>query len=436
MQKSKIMSHPRLLIVGTVPYNTKSTSRAFDAYFHNWEKENIAQIFSDPKTPVKGHCGTLFKITDYRLLQRWKGKQIDTGVIYKYEDLPDNNESEKIKDESKAARQAYRFGSKHSAFTHLLRGILWRKKFWNTNKLNDWLDKFGPECVFLSFSDDYFIPQIALYVATRYSIPIVSSIGDDYYFNTHFSLNPIYLLYKYSYRSLIKKVLSHKGNAIYISDKIRDKYNKEFGLQGETVYLTSTVKRKSFSPININNPLITYFGNIRMGRNHSLNDIGHILGQINKDYRLEIYSGEKNPDVYEIFKSNPNIIYGGTIPYEEVQKKMSSSDVTIIVEGFKQKDIDWSRYSLSTKAADALASGVTILAYGSLECGIIEYMKSTNAAFVCTDKSQLLNVIKDMLNDVDKQKNYYDQQIIMTYAHHNLSKSTETFENIVNDLLK
>ena len=53
--------HPRVLIVGTVPYNTKSTSRAFDAYFHYWEKENIAQIFSNTKKPCKGHCETLFR---------------------------------------------------------------------------------------------------------------------------------------------------------------------------------------------------------------------------------------------------------------------------------------------------------------------------------------------------------------------------------------
>ena len=46
--------HPRVLIVGTVPYNTKSTSRAFDAYFHYWEKENIAQIFSNTKKPCRG----------------------------------------------------------------------------------------------------------------------------------------------------------------------------------------------------------------------------------------------------------------------------------------------------------------------------------------------------------------------------------------------
>ena len=89
------MSHPRLLIVGTIPYNTKDSSRAFEAYFHNWEKENIAQIFSDPKTPVKGHCGTLFQITDYRLLQRWKGRKVETGVVYNYDELPTSTESEK-----------------------------------------------------------------------------------------------------------------------------------------------------------------------------------------------------------------------------------------------------------------------------------------------------------------------------------------------------
>ncbi len=423
--------HHRLLIVGTVPYNTKSTSRAFEAYFHNWEKECIAQIFSDPKTPVKGHCGTLFQITDYRLLQRWRGKQCETGVIYNYDELPDNNESNIIVDERKSAHNAYRFGGRHNAFTHLLRGLLWRKFLWCSDKLNEWLDEFNPECVFLSFSDDYFIPQIAYYVATRYNIPIVSSIGDDYYFNIRFSLNPIYHLYKQTYRSLIRKVLSYRGSAIYISDKIRDKYNEEFGLDGETVYLTSTVQRKSFAPIDIKNPRITYFGNIRMGRNISLNDIGYVLGRINPDYKLEIYSGETNPDYYEIFANNDNVIYGGTIPYEQVQKKMSESDITVVVEGFRDMDIYWSRYSLSTKAADALASGASILAYGSSKCGIIEYMQSTGTAFVCTEKEKLEATISDMLHDTIRQKQYYNQQIVMTEKHHNLEKSCDTFESVV-----
>lgn len=425
------MSHPRLLIVGTTPYSTKDQSRSFDAFFHNWEKENIAQIFCKPLSPVKGHCGTLFQITDYRILQRWKGKKLETGKIYLYDELPDDNESSLRTDESKYAPMAYRIGLRHSPLTHLLRGLLWRKKYWCSDLLDKWLDDFNPECVFLSFSDDYFIPQIALYVAKKYNIPIVSSILDDYYFNIERSINPLYWFYKLTYRKLIRSVLAHKGSAIYISDKIRDKYNGDMNLDGETVYLSSTLKRKSFSPVSTENPLITYFGNIGMGRNNSLNEIGYALGKICPKYRIEIYSGSKKSEEYEIFNSNPNIYYGGTIPYELVQDKMQKSDITIIVEGFKKEDINKSRFSLSTKAADALASGATILTYGSQECGIVEYMKKTNASFVCTEKSQLIETLKQLFERRDLQKQYYDEAIYITEKNHNIRKSCEIVEKIV-----
>lgn len=421
-----------VLIVGTIPYNTKDSSRALDAYFHYWDRNCIAQIFSDPKTPTKGHCGTLFQITDYRLLQRWKGKKIETGVIYNYVDLPESTESEERCDEKQLAHGAYKFGAKHSPLTHILRGLLWCKRYWCTDKLNRWLEEFKPDCVFVCSSDDYFINRIALYVAERFNIPVVTAISDDYIFNYHFSWNPFYMLYKKTYMNLMRKVYKYPNSAIYISDKIRDKYNCEFGLDGETVYLTSTTKRKDFEYVNTERPLITYFGNIRMGRNHSLNEIGYALGTINPNYVLEVYSGEKDPAVYGIFKKNPNVIYGGTIPYAQVQDKMEKSDITVIVEGFKEEDIDWSRYSLSTKAADALASGATILTYGSQECGIIEYMQSTGASFVCIDKDNLIETIKQLFARTDLQKMYYDQQIVMTREHHNIEVSCATVERIIN----
>lgn len=428
--------HPKVLIVGTVPYNKKSTSRAFDAYFHFWEKENIAQIFSNTKTPCKGHCKTLFQITDYRILNRWKGKKCETGVIFQYDDLPSEWTDTSLELEDKSAEAGYKLGRKHSSLTHLLRGILWRKKFWCSDKLNQWLDEFKPECVFLAFSDDYFITQIALYVADRFNIPIVSCIGDDYYFNTKFSLSPAYYIYKYTYRALIRKLFRRKGSAVYISDKIRDKYNSEFGLDGETVYLTSTIERKPFSAIKKDAPIITYFGNIRMGRNKSLNDIGNALREIDEGYILEVYSNEKDEEYYRNLMQNPNISYKGSVPYDEVKKRMAESDVTVIVEGFEKKDVDLSRYSLSTKAADALASGAAILTYGSDECGIVEYMKSTGASMACTDKKQLVGCIKELIDNADMQKTYYERQIVMTQEHHNLESSCRTVEEIIKKVIK
>ena len=124
-------------------------------------------------------------------------------------------------------------------------------------------------------------------------------------------------------------------------------------------------------------------------------------------------------------------MYGGTIPYQLVQEKMAKSDITVIVEGFKDEDIDCSRYSLSTKAADALASGATILTYGSPECGIIEYMQSTGASFVCTEKALLVDTIIQMFERTDLQREYYDQQIVMTREHHNIEASCATVERII-----
>ncbi|MBR0081784.1 MAG: hypothetical protein IJP98_03470 [Clostridia bacterium] len=428
--------HPRVLIVGTVPYNTKSTSRAFDAYFHYWEKENIAQIFSNTKKPCKGHCETLCQITDHRMLQRWMGKKIDTGVIFRYDELEEEWTDTDLELGSEAAEAAYQFGKKHTPLTHLLRGVLWRRRFWCTEKLNAWLDAFRPECVFLAFSDDYFIPQIAMYVAKRYSVPIVSCIGDDYYFNTQKTLNPLYHLYKSTYRKLIDKVLAWPGSAMYISDKIRDKYNSEFGLDGETVYLASTMQRKPFAEINTANPVITYFGNIRMGRNNSLNDIGYALGRICADYRLEVYSNEGDERYYGVFRENPNIRYMGSVPYAQVQKRMAESDITVIVEGFAASDINASRYSLSTKAADALASGASILTYGSLESGIIDYMRATEASMVCTAKEELESCIRTLLRDRELQKQFYAQAVVMTEKHHNRRASCTVSEGVIEKAIR
>ena len=230
---------------------------------------------------------------------------------------------------------------------------------------------------------------------------------------------------------MIDKVLAWPGSAIYISDKIRDKYNSEFGLDGETVYLTSTVQRKPFSVINKDCPVITYFGNIGMGRNNSLNDIGYALGKINPEYMLEVYSNEKDEQVYSVFKDNQNVKYMGSVPYTQVQKRMAESDITVIVEGFEEKDINLSRYSLSTKAADALASGASILTYGSLESGIIEYMQSTDAAMVCTDNAKLADLIAQLISNQELQKKYYEQAIVMTREHLNLQASCKTSENVV-----
>ena len=61
--------HPRVLIIATTPYSENYSSRSLDAYFHFWEKENVAQIFTRNIIPTKGHCEELYQIADSVLLK-------------------------------------------------------------------------------------------------------------------------------------------------------------------------------------------------------------------------------------------------------------------------------------------------------------------------------------------------------------------------------
>lgn len=92
----------------------------------------------------------------------------------------------------------------------------------------------------------------------------------------------LWIIYIKTYRKLVRSVFKHGGSAAYIGNKIRDKYNSEFNLDGKTVYLSSEIIPHEFKKINSINPKILYCGNIRLGRNHSLNEIGKALAQINQ----------------------------------------------------------------------------------------------------------------------------------------------------------
>jgi len=428
--------HPKILIVAPVPYRRSLMSRSYESYFANWEHENLAQFFSSPQTPVKGHCGTLFQITDAQIIRSMTKRKNKVGKIFFYDDLPFEKDTViGPKDKNKVLQKLYKMGSRKNYFYRMMRKILWRKKYWCTPEFNEWLEAFSPECVFMYASDDYFIPQIALYAAEKFNIPIISAIGDDHYFNDKFSLNPLYYLYRGMYHRLIDKVFRHGGSAVYISDKIRDKYNSEFSINGKTIYLSSESETRDFKTINKTNPLICYFGNIRQGRNESLSAIASALGKINKDYMVNVYSGQNDKDIVKVLTDNKNIRFMGVIPYSEVLETIKKADVLIIVEGFKHKHVVVTRYSLSTKVADSLQSGVPVLAYGSDECAVINYLRDNDCAAVCSDNNELEKTIRNLLTDEEYQKRLYNNALEIIRKNHNLEKSNKIFEDLVDEVI-
>lgn len=428
------MNYPRVIIVQTTPYSLNYSSRSLDSYFHFWEKKNAKQFFSRNITPQKGHCCELFQITDAELLRRWLHKCNNVGKIYKIEDLKEQGINSYIDDNGIVAG-SYKLGRKHTPLIEIARDVLWRKKYWCNTDLLSWLDDFKPEIVFFNFTNNIFLPKIALFIAERYDIPIITAVGDDYYFNDRMSISPFYHYFRFKYKKLIRQIFYHKGAAVYVNDKIKEKYSTEFNLYGETVYFNSTVQRKPFSYIDNNNPKIVYFGNIRLGRNSALIEIADALKKINSKYKLDVYSNEQDEMYFKELSNHSNVNYHGAVPYAEVQKLILDSDIYVIAESMQEKDVVFTKYSLSTKAADGLMSGSAVFAYGSFESGVIEYLKNTRAAVVCMDSKKLVDSLQSLINDREQQRLLYDQSAIIAKQNHTIEGSTATFENVVRRVL-
>ena len=432
------MYHPRVIIVQTTPYSTNNSSRTLDTYFHYWERDRVRQIFSRNWKPQKGHCGELYQITDANLVKRWLHRNIETGKIYRYEELKEQGTSEILED-SAAVVRGYKIGKSHTPSVELLRGVLWKRKYWCTEQLLNWLDEYKPEVVLYNFTYNLFLAKIATFIAERYDIPIVTAIADDYYFNDIHgiqSLSPANLMFRTLYKKLVRNLFAHKGSAVFGCDKIREKYIKEFGIDGETIYYNSTVERRAFKPINLDSPVLVYFGNIRLGRNKALLDIANALQDVCPNAIFKIFSNETESQYYEDLKEHPSVVWGGAIPYDKVKEEIVEADVYVVAESFSAEDINFTRYSLSTKAADGLMSGLTVLGYGSFESGVIAYLDSTKAAAVCTSTDKLKETLLRIITDHKLQKELYKQSEVIAKENHTLDSSTRKFEIAVELALK
>lgn len=388
------MKDPRVLIVCTQPYNPSVQSRALDSYLHFFQKEDLRQIFSDSRTPIKGQCASLYQITDRRLIERRLKRATKVGKVFDYDSLPDcwdNNKSFKRR-RPKHKKGLYR----------LVRKAVWKKKLWDTPELEKWVKEFSPDCILLWFSGDFFVFDIATHFADKYELPIILCITDDYVFNGHFSLSPFYWAYRYLYKKMIRNLMKKRVLGMFESNRIQSKYLEHFDIPSHVQYICTNITPAAPSiPTKIDN--LSYFGNMEFGRFDSLCEVARAFLSQGAHTKIHVYTAN-----YEVVKNKKrpiNLILHKPIPYEEVQKKIKEADMLLVVEGMKKEDVKNVRYSLSTKVGDSLASGKPILAYGGKDTGAMSFFMETESALLATNQNELNHIVSKILSgDVDYRK--------------------------------
>lgn len=405
---------PRILIIGTLPYNPNESSRALDTYFHNWPNSHLRMIYSNTNPPFNDFCSSYYQITDFDVFRSYFKRGM-VGRIYRSPGADNTNLNNQKKE-----RLLIKILKKKNVFRFYIRNLLWSRKRWLSNSLEKWVEEFQPEIIYLCFSDDYFILDIADYFYEKYKIPIITQIGDDYYFKKS---NLFLSIYDKKYKRLFNKIMDTPGFGVYISDKLTLKYNSTFKKQGFPIYLSSTLVVQD----NSLKYEFNYFGKLLLGRFKSLAYLGDALNELDKKFHINVYSSDASPKIVNYLQKH-NCIHRGAIPYEEVIEKMNSGSFNIIASGFSRRDIEKTRYSLSTKVADSLLASGPIIAIGPLGDGVIDYLNEHKVCILITNKLINVSSLQKKLKDRFTLEKYIVKAKELYYQNHKLSENRFKFE--------
>ena len=88
--------------------------------------------------------------------------------------------------------------------------------------------------------------------------------------------------------------------------------------------------------------------------------------------------------------------------YGIIKKRLSTADVVLYVESFEKEEILKTKYSFSTKIADYLQCGSSILAIGPGELASIKYFKQIQGVCVIDKPVSVKDELFAFLNDYNE----------------------------------
>lgn len=430
--------YPRVLLVSDATWSDDNNiGNTFSNLFGNWDSDSLALIYARADLPKNSVCKNYFQIAENRLIKNLFNKTVKPGLVVA--NKTDEIENLDIQEDEKVGRKIYSFFKRFRLNIFITaRNILWKAGNWKTKELDDFIDDFNPDVIFILACEEPYMNSLQRYIIDRSNRKVAIYFVDDIYSAKQFSLSPFFWFNKFLSRKSIRKTVSSCEKVYTIIDKQKEEYDKSFKIQTEIINKGGNFKGSVPPPSDVTIPMkLIFTGNIFAGRWETLARIGEALDNINKkEDKAYIYiytQNELEGKVKKSFEQARSIKFMGSIPSEQVKEVQDQGDILVHVESFNIRDKLSTRLSFSTKLVDYFERGRCILAIGWSEAASIDYLSSNEAAVVVDDLKNLEIVLKKLISDKDKIVEYGQKGWNCGKDNHQIENIRE---KIYDDLLK
>lgn len=408
----------KILIISHNPISTfQNMGKTFLSLFSKFNKDELCQFYIYPTIPDIDACASYYRITDKDVLKSYYKFKVNGKEIF-----ADNNSNKLFEEEKDESLYRNRKNKKPNRL--LARDVMWKYSRWFNKELKRWLESQKPTGIFVAPGTGRFIYDIALEIAKKLDIPIVTYICDDYYFVKK-EKRLIGKLQQKLLHKKIEKLLNRTERIITICNELAAVYSKHFGVATETVmtgsnYPVAKDAKETVAPQNI-----TYMGNIRCNRYKCLAEIGKTLDEINEEYLtsygLHIYTAEKDENILKTFDGIEAVKLCGFVTGEEFDRAFHSAEMFLHTEAFDEKSMDLVKHSVSTKIADCLGSGIPMFAYGPDCIASMKHLIRNDAAICATSRDELKEKLLIAFRDSNELKRVAQNGLTAARQYHNSS---------------
>lgn len=423
------MKYPKVLVISHNCFSQSgSNGRTLANFFIGYPKDKLAQFYIYNEVPDSNVCSEYYRVTDKEVAQSIMGRLVGTII-----------ESENQTRESQICPSEYK-KPKKTPLIYLIRECVWGIGRWKNQKLKAWIDAVSPELILFQAGDAAFLFMFAYKLAKEKRIPLVIYNSESYYFKEkNYLRNSLgaefwYKILHWNFRRCARKAISFSSSSIYISDMLRQVYDKEFKRPSYTI-MTSTELAGEYSCCKKTKSKITYLGNLGVGRVDTLIELGKIVKSISSKYKIDVY-GSASEEVKSLLGESEGINYRGFVSYEECVKIMKESAILVHVENFSKFYLEDSKYAFSTKIADSLASGTCLFLFAPREITCTQYFEANQSACVACDSETAYEKMKELLQNEDLRNEYAERGLAIATQNHSIEKNRMRFRDILLESLE
>ena len=218
---------------------------------------------------------------------------------------------------------------------------------------------------------------------------------------------------------------------VYNCDLLKEDYDRYFNCPSYVIHNSSDIVAENKHEIERNNPIISYLGNLGVGRHESLIEVARALKRISPNYKLDVYGKMPSEEILTAFNACSTIDYKGFLPYEDVVSVMKKSDILIHVENFSKFYQEDLKYAFSTKIADCLKAGTCFLNYAPEELASTQYLIKNKVACVVTEPSKLEGALRRLIADDEFRKGFIDSALQLAARNHDSEKNGQFMMKLI-----